>query len=354
MLLPQTGGAKLLLARCTLHMSRTACAAADGSSASCSALLARDGYFVLPQLLQEKEVDAMRHSVDQLLRNGATPIGGHPAVLVGKNLFGRSKGGWFVADFPAEPRLAHIETTVDAKSQLHDALRDALGGDGRYQQLARRDLHVDYSTGWHQDSLHGELLAYETATNLPFTAEAMLADGDAPRIVTLALYLQAHPMGNPGLTVHPGTHRPFASWNASMRPEESCVLRKGDGVVFDALTYHRGVTRPVNARHSLDFDHRILATIYYGRWPSAFSETQHRGFGMRNNLLNNRSFWCGGRTHPRTDGDRCARQHVHDDIRRHPPPAGLADPQEAARVKAMRTIGTSLMGQHHAARKGRR
>ena len=338
-------------------MPATACAAPDGSPASCSALLARDGYFVLPRLLDTKEVDAMRHSISQLLRNGATPINGHPAVLVGKNLFGRSKGGWFIADFPAEPRLAHIEATVHRKSQLHDALRDALGGgDGRYayQQLARRDLHVDYSTGWHQDSLHGELLAYERTTNLPFTAEAVLADGDAPRIVTLALYLQAHPKGSPGLTVHPGTHRPFADWNSSMRDEESCVLQKGDGVVFDALTYHRGVTSPVNARHSLDFDHRILATIYYGRWPSAFSETQHRGFGMRNNLFNNRSFWCGARTHPRTDGDRCARQMVLEDIRRHPPPAGLVDPHEAARVRAMRTIGTSLMGAHRAARKGRR
>ena len=224
--------------------------------------------------------------------------------------------------------------------------------------------------------MHGELLAYERG--VPFAAEARLSNGDRPLIVTVAVYLEDHSSpitrgadtsgadasgadvaagattnhsqldGHTGLWVHPGTHRPLAEWRhrlftpSGARNTTACSdpanpfsaravpSKLGDVVIFHALLYHRGIGRPNNPRLQVDHvDHRILFTLYYGLWPSAFSTSQHRGFLTRNQLINtpealNAQAGCRVRTPYYIGNDPCLRLYITKvDLKAQPLPAGI-------------------------------
>ena len=103
-------------------------------------------FFVLPGLLSEREVDELAARVDNYVVSSEQ----EPATtLLRSRPFGDRSGGWYASDFPSDARLRPLFDAVNSKRRLNDALGAVWGGGHR--ALARRDLYVDYSIGWHND-----------------------------------------------------------------------------------------------------------------------------------------------------------------------------------------------------------
>lgn len=254
------------------------------------------GFFILPGLLDERQVESMHGSVTEWL-NQTTKRGGRgEKVWAMENAYGIRHGGWVVHDFAAEPKLQHLQTELEARAMLRDALEELFGGPSKYRILTRKDVYIDYSTSFHRDALWGPFTQYADGLGLPLCAEARLPDGDRPHIATVAVYMQDHynETAHTGLWVHPGTHVTLSDWQDKLargdaHSEMPVHTRRGDVVVFDTLLFHSGRRTPYNRHHSLTASHRHLYTMQYGAWPSVFSESQARGFAARDQIFNNRT-----------------------------------------------------------------
>ena len=276
------------------------------------------GFFKLPNMLDPKQVEAMHGTVTAWLTRAVLRKGAGEAVRALSNAYGPKNGGWVVHNFPAEPDLHHLQAEFASRTMLNDALTAIFDGPERYRMLTRKDLYIDYSTTWHRDVLWGPYLKYADEQKLPLCPEVRLRDGDTPRIVTLAVYLQDHlsPKDHVGLWVRPGSHVGLSEWKQKLasgkaKNETAVYVRRGDVVVFDTLLFHRGRNTTYNPGHSMRLPHRHMFTIQYGAWPSVFSDTQARGFALRDHVFNNRSL-C-----PRPTAV-CANQLIEADLHDHP------------------------------------
>ena len=110
------------------------------------------GFFTISSLLSPSEVDGLAQLVN--------------AYIVAKGPLLRpyglgDQGGWYVADFVSDARLAPIYHALHGRARLHAALRDTFGGRGaRYKILSRNDIYTDRHSEWHMDKLHGPFSWY--------------------------------------------------------------------------------------------------------------------------------------------------------------------------------------------------
>ena len=112
------------------------------SLSSSKAQYAREGFFILPQVLLPSEADAtLRHIMDHVRENGA-----HHANMMG----GHKTGGWYIRDFPTISPLRSVLDMLRGKQLLQDALRDLLGESHRL--LARSEIYIDRIGTWHMDA----------------------------------------------------------------------------------------------------------------------------------------------------------------------------------------------------------
>ena len=214
-------------------------------------------------------------------------------------------------------------------------MNDALGAvwSGGHRALARRDLYVDYSIGWHNDwpgraatATHALTGAWQRkGGKLPsawmralrpkagdsFASQAHYQDDPEYGIATVAVYLQDHRDDDDALTLIPRAKNIGGSTKccktmptaAEERKLGAVTLRvcKGDVVVFDSRVMHRGVPPPAenepdrrrNRELNASAPHRTLFTLNYGRRHSLYSEIYDEFFAERNALFNERCL-CGG------------------------------------------------------------
>ena len=285
-------------------------------------------FFVLPGLLSEREVDALAARVDNYVVSSEQ----EPATtLLRARPFGDRSGGWYASDFPSDARLRPLFDAVNTKRRLNDALGAVWGGGHR--ALARRDLYVDYSIGWHNDwpgraatATHALTGAWQRkGGKLPsawmralrpkagdsFASQAHYQDDPEYGIATVAVYLQDHRDDDDALTLIPRAKNIGGSTKccktmptaAEERKLGAVTLRvcKGDVVVFDSRVMHRGVPPPAenepdrrrNRELNASAPHRTLFTLNYGRRHSLYSEIYDEFFAERNALFNERCL-CGG------------------------------------------------------------
>ena len=230
------------------------------------------------------------------------------------------KGGWYVADFPSEPRLAPIYAALHGSRGLHAALRRAFGGRS-YRVLSRKDLYIDRDSQWHFDRLHNQYASF-VPDSCAFWR--LLPGGGAYRILTVGLYLQPGVAGR-ALTVKPATHlntcyvKHGPHENASRFPPTPLAPPLGAAVLFDTRLLHRGQDKAfANLRLSREGEHRVLVTLNFGAKGNAFTDGYDRGFAARNADFNNES-GCA------TDADggidlRCSRRAVAAELAARPLP----------------------------------
>ena len=171
--------------------------------------LATDGYVVVRQVLNPREVARLRSEVHAVLDQKGKPL----------------DGGSVLPNAAAQaPTLSWVFA--------HERVVEAVRANTDLQRLvftAEADVHRNFLLGqWHKDSGEG---------NLPrgyFDCDAMSSDDC--RVYKVALYLQDHVDGS-GLTVRPGTtHQP----DLAAGDEAAVAVHAGDMVLFDVRITHRG------------------------------------------------------------------------------------------------------------------
>ena len=226
--------------------------------------------------------------------------------------FGPAKGGWIVLDFTSDPILRAFSSAVERADGFQDILSGMFRGKS-YRQLSRSDIYVDYSVGWHYDSLQRVQRGrpnYWNFNKISLQHNKSCSAKEAYHIVTVGVYLQGHSNNSNGLTVSPRAKA--ASCTGSKAKPIALHTTIGDVVVFDTRALHRGQEEQSNPTHATGpgVSHRTLFTLTYGSescWSNAFDRA-HR---TRNSLFNNKSL-CGGipaDVAPR--GDTCEADLVH-------------------------------------------
>jgi ectoine hydroxylase-related dioxygenase (phytanoyl-CoA dioxygenase family) len=177
----------------------------------------RDGYVVVPQVLDAGEVARLRD-----LANASVDRIGHPF----------SKGHVVPNAAAREPGLSWLV----AHDVLLQHVRDGLESEEVWFAM-EADLHRNVvSPNWHKDS--GE----QVMPGGYFDCDAI--GTPACRVVKVAFYLQDHFDGS-GLWVRPGSHRHRA---LDVGNEQPVATRAGDAIVFDVRLTHRGKTASVADR----------------------------------------------------------------------------------------------------------
>ena len=266
----------------------------------------QEGFTILRGVFPSHRIDAMAEHVMGYVRcNGSLA---HTKAL-------EERGGWYIADFPADPRLRPLLDELNSSPKLQEAVADLLGGPDAYDLLSRSEMYVDWTTGWHRDLPHGSLTLYMGGMPRSFLT-ARLPNNETHQIVTVAMYLEDHTDNGQGLTVKPKSHRSTrGGYN-----ESTLHSSKGDIVLFSSNLEHRGQPREfANFERSMDTPHRTVISISYGR-RNAYSERWSRAFAIRNRISNNRSV-CGGSLL----AARCVRDYVLRDLRLNPTRPPLAD-----------------------------
>ena len=99
----------------------------------------------------------------------------------------KERGGWYIANFPSDPRLRPLLDELNGSPKLQEAVADLLGGPDAYYLLSRSEMYVDWTTGWHRDLPHGALTLY--MGGLPRSLlSARLPNNETYQIVTIAMY----------------------------------------------------------------------------------------------------------------------------------------------------------------------
>lgn len=275
-----------------------------------------DGAVVVPGCFDARAVDAHAERVHDYLASDG-PLSTHGGLL------GHVSGGWYLAGWNTDARLAPLAAMIDGSAALHRRLRSVFGGAGYVGPLSRADMLVDRRSDWHVDKAHSEFAPFMGPHRNPFWR--VLADGGTYRIVTVALYLQDHRNDTRALSFRPGGHigcvaagsatagadplappthggvrqmctpkqkgaaaepRPAAYPLVSLQP------RKGDLILFDSRVPHRGQSKQLSQRNHIGRwrgRHRIVATLSYGAAANAYTAAYDRAFAWRNTFFNNAS-----------------------------------------------------------------
>lgn len=284
----------------------------------------KTGFFVLRKALQAEEVLRMANAISDYVRASGKLLRPHALS---------DTGGWFVADFPAEPAFAGFRELVESSPKLRAALTEVLGGPS-YRALSRQEIYIGRASAWHYDWMHGPLERYATdAPALP-GLWGLLPNNETIKLATVAVYLQSHAAANNlnALTVRPGRHLdPAGTARGRGRQELTLHPDVGDVVVFDARLPHRGQDRR-HADWTRDRNapsHRAMLSMQFGR-DDAFAERVDRAYAVRNAIFNDESV-CGmpltsnhvlnssrARQIAKSFSARCIYQAVDADLRRRP------------------------------------
>ena len=226
---------------------------------------------------------------------------------------GKTRGGWYIPDFPMDAELAPMLDELLVNARLHEAL-ERLHGTRAYRLLQRSEIYVDKGVGWHPDALYaGHALynneidiikrecAQESSADKLKSRDCMIGvpaqkpfwqptlKNDSQSITTVAIYLQDHRQDELGLSVKPGSHISAKKSQASKAATEDNLDVKlhyppGSAVIFDARTLHKGAAlRQANHEGLLHRPHRYTISLTFGAL-NAISAAFDRGFAMRNRL----------------------------------------------------------------------
>ena len=112
-----------------------------------------EGFIVLPRVVSPRH--AVEHSLS--LQRHLEEHGDRYAMMMD----GDKLGGWYIANFPGVPELAHLLEALTRDTRLSELLEDLLGE--TFHLLSRSEIYVDRQNDWHADGLYAAPALY----NLP-------------------------------------------------------------------------------------------------------------------------------------------------------------------------------------------
>ena len=280
----------------------------------------RDGYVVLPGLLDPEEINLFGNLVNQEIDRGTL------GPRVGRK--GRGEG-YYTSDASKNPNLQQIGKVLLAKSKLHQVLSKIFGCKGQpdetsecYRRLPRNDLMVDCASApkWHQDMLHKSMSEY--------IAVPHFATDDAGEslyhIINVGFYFEDHSTDGAGLWVVPGSHRQRDVDETKLDDQKIIIYSKvGDVIVWDWRTYHKGGYECVDSSTSTaeKHKHRSLFAASLGL-NNVLSEVMARGLEIKYqtetlNLDHMSQSGCNG-TLEKKSWRECLVRHVKDELKLRP------------------------------------
>ena len=78
---------------------------------------------------------------------------------------GKTRGDWYIPDFPADAELAPILDDLLMNPRLHEAL-ERLHGTGAYRLLQRSEISTHKGVGWHSDALFAAHALYNNEIDM--------------------------------------------------------------------------------------------------------------------------------------------------------------------------------------------
>eukprot|EP00966_Prymnesium_polylepis_P034040 791398-Prymnesium_polylepis.1 len=165
---------------------------------------------------------------------------------------GSDRGGWYIGNFPAVPRLKKL---ILDRMLKNDALRGAVhavhASDKQVRLLSRSEVYVDSLADFHFDGNPGTRAFLNQrpnnrsalklfVANTPIDSRGRLSNGEKQHITTVALYLQAHneTSGQEALSARLGSHR-FVKASYADPPGDVKATRRMLSPGLDASTLPR-------------------------------------------------------------------------------------------------------------------
>ena len=219
--------------------------------------LERDGFCVLPNLFQDREIAEMRKDVIANSKRMAKT---------------RSQPGSFhLAGFHRYPSLSCLHARIAANKDINSYLRGFYEADD-YYTIGLSDITVNRSQEWHTDLLRGEFAHLLNSVD-PWADEIDVC-------IKALVYLQS----GRSLRILPGSHRqrtPLNDDEVALLPElrnsETIELDSGDVVLMDIRTVHRGPTDEEMSSPELAQIPKILISTVFGRINAPFAIAMQAG-----------------------------------------------------------------------------
>ena len=288
-----------------------------------------NGYLIVPSVFSDSEIDALRSRVFRYIK-GPMPL------LRGSGVKSRGRlAGMYSVDLVRDSELRPMVQTVDASARLHETLAHVFGGQA-YRYFPRTELSINRYLPFHRDVIY-------PIPNTPLWKffeghdpwDRSKRDGEEQAVLIAVTYLQDHSVDNESLTLLPGTNLPprdrSLPWNqlyqAAHQPHGPAIQqqqqaasqlpasepqpvtlhpKKGDVVLLDFRTYHRGrlplrdprgweslsakqraAKRELRRTQDL-LHHRMALGVAYGR-ENHFTDMWDQAINMRNELTLNAS-----------------------------------------------------------------
>jgi hypothetical protein len=179
-----------------------------------------------------------------------------------------------LAGFHRFPALAPLHDLITHNQTVTDRLHALLGPELRTIGLS--DITIDRSQQWHKDLLRGRYRSF-------LEPEGVCAHhhGEAFKVI---VYLQ----DSSSLQIVPGSHRLDIDLDSDDHaipgpgePVAAVPARKGDAVIIDLCTTHRGADEAAYRDAPPDAPPRILVSTVFTRVDSAFADRLEAGNAAR-------------------------------------------------------------------------
>jgi len=192
----------------------------------------RDGYVVLPGLLDPVEIRSLGDIVNAEIARGTL------GPRVG------ATSGYYTSDTSQHPGLKRIDAYLFSRPELHRILSGVFGcttSNDCYRRLPRNDLMADCAgdLNWHRDYMYGDISDYVDVPQFSNSSDEALY-----HLVNVGFYFEDHSRDDAGLWVVPGSQKKQSMYkvDSATAIDSSFVINSkvGDVIVWDWRTFHRG------------------------------------------------------------------------------------------------------------------